>query len=507
MPMSRTGLLLATALLCGAQADAARRAEGERNLRRSDGIATSVLLVGRLEMVWGDPAPDADPAAGQADSHFEVTLVDDAGKRHPLDPVQALRAADELHALFGKRVAISTVPAGAKRSGGGRVIDAIVPIGDLVSSKAAETPTKIVGVTRWITLGCKFSDVAATPRDRDYFQSIYGNQPTQLGHFWDEVSYGKISLAGSIAQDWKTLPQTRAVYVPIDPATNQEDADLNKLFDDCIALHDPDVDFSVNGGAQGVNLVFNDNLDGAAWGGSRCLTLDGINKCWSTTWLPPWSYTASSSNGTATMGHEMGHGYGLPHANNSDSDSTPYDSPWDVMSDSRRNNSTLDAFYGRLPKHLSMYSRNRLGWVDAARKLDVRAGTGAQTVTLDRSSLRGSTQVQMITLSYPGVTNRYYTVEARKVGGLYEAAMPGDAVIVHEVVTGRGEPAWSQDADVPPATYANNEGSMFKVGETWIAPDRSFRVTVLSATAEGFVVRIRPAPRKAGPGQLQLSSP
>jgi M6 family metalloprotease-like protein len=278
---------------------------------------------------------------------------------------------------------------------------------------------------------------------------------------------------------------------------NQEDADLSRLFQDCVALHDPDVDFAANGGAQGVNMMFNGNLDGAAWGGSRCVTLDGLNKCWSTTWIPPWAYES-----VATLAHEMGHGYGLPHANNSDNDGWPYDSPWDVMSDSRRSNSVLDPVFGRLPKHLSMYSRNRLGWVDAARNLDVPAGTGARSVTLDRSSLRGSSQRQVITLSYPGVTNRYYTVEARKVGGSYEAAMPGDAVVVHEVLTGRGEPAWSQDADVPPATYANNEGSMFKVGETWTSPDLAFRVSVLSATAEGFVVQVRPRPRTGGPGQL-----
>jgi M6 family metalloprotease-like protein len=494
MSNPRIGLLVVVALLCAAQVEAARRGERERNVQRAAETATPALLVGRLEMVWGDPDP-TDPRASGA---FKVTLVDDAGGRHPLDPEQALAAAEELHALFGRRVAVSTVPVAAKRGGaGGRSIDAIVPIGDLVASKAAEAPAKVAGVTRWITLGCRFSDVAATSRDRNYFQSIYGTAPTQLGHYWDEVSYGKISLAGSIAQDWKTLPQTRAFYVPIDPATNKEDADLSKLFTDCVALHDPDVDFSVNGGAQGVNLVFNDNLDGSAWGGSRCVTLDGINKCWSTTWLPPWSY-----EGTATMGHEMGHAYGLPHANNSDDDGWPYDSPWDVMSDSRRSNSVLDSVYGRLPKHLNMYSRNRLGWVDAPRKLDVPAGSGVQTVTLDRANLRGSTRVQMITLSYPGVTNRYFTIEARKIGGTYEAAMPGDAVIVHEVLTSRGEPAWSQDADVPPATYSNNEGSMFKVGETWVAPDRAFRVTVVSATADGFVVRIRPAPKKGGPGQL-----
>jgi hypothetical protein len=231
--------------------------------------------------------------------------------------------------------------------------------------------------------------------------------------------------------------------------------------------------------------------------------LDGLDKCWSTTWNPPYSY-----ENVTVLAHEMGHAYGLPHANNSDNDGWPYDSPWDVMSDANNSNSVLDPVFGLLPKPLSMYSRSRLGWVDSARNLDVPAGTAARSIMLDRSSLRASGQRQVITLSYPGVTNRYYTVEARRRGSVYEGAMPGDAVVVHEVVTGRIEPAWSQDADVPPATYANNEGSMFKVGETWTSPDLAFRVSVLSATAEGFVVQVRPGPRTGGPGQLfQTAAP
>ncbi len=83
----------------------------------------------------------------------------------------------------------------------------------------------------------------------------------------------------------------------------------------------------------------------------------------------------------------------------------------------------------------------------------------------------------------------------RKRTGNYENRLAGDAVIIHEVQTGRASPAWSQDADTPPANRANNEGSMFKVGETWVSPDYAFRVKVDAATAEGFVITVRPTPR------------
>ena len=50
--------------------------------------------------------------------------------------------------------------------------------------------------------------------------------------------------------------------------------------------------------------------------------------------------------------------------------------------------------------------------------------------------------------------------------------------------------AYSMDADVPPADTSNNEGSMFKVGETWVSPDGSQKVKVESATADGFIDQI-----------------
>jgi M6 family metalloprotease-like protein len=491
-----SALLIVLTLVCARQADAARPTEAMSERNRGGAAVPAQPIVGRLELLWGDPTGETSGENNKSSDHaehlFRVTLVDDGGGRHPLDPDQALRAAEDLYALFGKRVAVSMVPSVAKRGGTGeRIIDAIVPVADLSPSKAAGVPSKIAGVTAWVTLMCKFSDIATEQRDLNYFQQMYQTGVGRLGNYWDEVSYGKISLAGSSAHGWLTLPQPRSFYVPVDPATNKEDADLTKLFEDCTALHNATVNFAANGGVQGINMVFNGNLDGAAWGGSRCVTLDGLNKCWSTTWNPPFAY-----ENIATFAHEMGHGYGLPHANNSDQDSDPYDSPWDVMSDSRRTNSSRDAVYGLLAKHLSVYSRERLGWIDAARKTTIMAGTGARSIALDRASLRSSANRQVIVLSYPGTTSRYYTVEVRKrSGGIFEANLPGDAVIVHEVQTSRSEPAWSQDADVPPANRANNEGSMFKVGETWVSPDYAFRVTVEAATAEGFLVTVRPAPR------------
>jgi M6 family metalloprotease-like protein len=505
MRIVRAGLLTVLALACGMQADAARRMDASSARLTAN---APQLMVGRLELQWGDPSIQAKAGDGD-DGHFRATLVDDAGVRRALDPDQALRAAEDLYALYGKRIAVSTVPVAAKSTGlrgaanRARRIDAIVPIGDLSSpSKAGrfptkDFPTKIAGVTSWVTLMCKFNDIATEQKNLDFFRSQYGTAIGQLDHYWQEVSYGQINLAGSDAYGWATLPQPRSYYVAFDTVTGKDKADLSKLFQDCTAAHDANVNFAVNGGVQGVNMMFNGDLDGYAWGGGRCATLDGINKCWSTTWNPPWSF-----GNLAPLSHEMGHAYGLPHANNSDADTDPYDNPWDVMSDAW-SNAVSNATYGSLPKHINIYSRNRLGWVASDRKLTVTAGSPARSIAMDRASLPGSSNRQMLILNYPDQSTRYYTLEVRKRGGNYENRLAGDAVIIHEVQTSRKEPAWSMDADTPPANRANNEGSMFKVGETWISPDYAFRVTVESSTAEGFVVTVRPGPRKGGPAQAQ----
>lgn len=493
-------VLTVLALACGMQADAARRMEGTAGR-----TAATQTMTGRLELVWGDPGAAAEASQGQGE-RFHATLVDDNGGRHALDPDQALRAADDLYALYGRRIAVSTTTATMKTGGrAARVIDAIVPIDDLLPAASASRTRvsarapvqggqKITGVTSWVTLMCKFSDIATEQKTLSFFQSQYGTAIGQLDHYWQEVSYGQINLAGSAAYGWVNLPEPRSVYVTKDEA-GKDKADLGKLFTDCVAAHDANVNFAVNGGVQGVNMMFNGDLDGFAWGGSRCALLDGVNKCWSTTWNPPWSF-----GNLAPLSHEMGHAYGLPHANNSDGDTDPYDNTWDVMSDAW-NNAVSNATYGSLPKHISVYSRNRLGWVAAARKRTIVAGAGAASVSMDRISLPGSSNTQMMVLSYPEQSTRYYTLEVRKRGGNYENRLAGDAVIIHEVLTSRKEPAWSMDADTPPANRANNEGSMFKVGETWISPDYAFRVKVESQTSEGFVVTVRPTPRTGGPGQ------
>lgn len=445
--------------------------------------AKAETLQGNLEMQWGDPKP-VSPGARRPATQFQVNLVDRFGKRYPLDPAQARQAAGDLYMMSGKPVGMEVAPRTSPSAP--LKVEAIVPARvsqnthPVAKSQPMAAGALIGGNTRWVTIACKFSDIAAEQKPISFFTSQYGTAPGQLGHYWDEVSYGKINLAGSQAYGWFTLPSPRITYVP----TGQK-ALLQKLFADCAAAADPTVNFN---GLTGINMMFNADLDGYAWGGSSCAPLEGVNTCTRVTWNPVWSF-----NNLAPLAHEMGHGYGLPHSDNSDGDSDPYDNPWDNLSDAW-SNGVGNATYGTLPKHINIFQRDRLGWVDAGRKVTVLPNvTSAITVNLDAASIVGSTNTQMLILQMPTQADPYattiYTVEARLKTGNYEANLAGDAVIIHRI---SNTVAYSVDAQVPPATQSSNEGSMFKVGESWTSANDTHQITVVARTATGFTISVGP---------------
>jgi len=336
----------------------------------------------------------------------------------------------------------------------------------------------VSGAQPWISLLCKFNDVAAEPENLTFFQEMYANLPAGLDHYWREVSYNNINVVGSVAVDWVDLPGTHTSYVPT-PGSGT-DADLSLLFNDCTAAADPFIDYTA--GFVGINMMFNESLDCCAWGGGRGATLDGQFQSWRVTWNPPWAF-----GNEGVIAHEMGHGFGLPHANNSDLDSNPYDSPWDVMS-SATGRAVNDPVYGRLGKHINMQFKYRLGWVTDGDGFIAGLLTD-EVLEIDHTALASTTNPRFVRL--PVSDGSHYMVEVRKQVGNYESNLAGEAVIIHHVVTGRSEPPWVVDQDVPPADFSDNEGVMWKVGETFVDPIDGYTVEVLAETTDGFQIRVK----------------
>lgn len=419
---------------------------------------------GVVSIVWGDAQETDKPA------HVAVFLATDDGEVRELAVPEELKRGN-VSAWQGRRVRVALDPSGPRFAENGAL--------RIQGFEFLDGPVLTRGITGsrpWVSLLCKFSDIADEPEDLSYFQEMYNNAPGRLDHYMREISYDAVDLVGATAVAWVTLPGTQSSYVPT-PGSGTG-ADLNAVFDDCTAAADAMIDFSA---FDGINIMLNERLDCCAWGGGRFATLDGVSKVWRTAWNPPWAYAS-----TAVIAHEMGHGLGLPHANNFDDDGNPYDSPWDVMS-SATGYAVSDATYGRQGKHFNAYHKDQLGWFASARRFEAPLGS-LTSIELDSTELQNATAYQIAII--PVDASHWYTVEARRANGDYEAEIPGDAVIIHQIDTGRSEPAWAVDADLPPADYGDNPGTMWLPGEEFVDLQNRLRLTVDSTTANGFAITI-----------------
>ncbi len=424
-------------------------------------------IEGYLSVAWGDPQAEGP-------TELDLTITDDLGE------VFALAISDELlrtvggpaH-LFGQRarVVVAEPSPGAPESAGDPLPIAAL---ELLPEPGAPQSADVSGPQPWISILCRFAGDASEPENLSFFQNMYGSSAGQLDHYWREQSYDTINVVGSLAVDWVSLPQARSFYIP------GSSADLTALFNDCTAAANAaGVDFSNGGtgGYEGINMMFNDVLDCCAWGGGRWATLDGVTKLWRTTWEPPWGYADEG-----VIAHEMGHGFGLPHSTNWDDDGWPYDSPWDVMS-AATGYAVSDPVYGRLGKHTIAYHKDDLGWFSAAERLEVTS-EGIYAVTLDHLAAAATSNLRMIKIPLDG--SRSYYVEARERVGDYDGNLPDSAVLIFETLPSRTEEAWLVDDDVPPAGYADNEGSMWKVGETFEDIANEIQISVVGAAPDGF---------------------
>jgi hypothetical protein len=347
----------------------------------------------------------------------------------------------------------------------------------VVHARESRATEDISGSYPWISILCKFAGNSSEPRDVAFFQSQYGTSWPGLNHYWRTLSYGMANVDGSTAVAWVQMPHPASHYADqgSDGNWQSSDIDLNELFEDCTDAADHLVYFP---DFVGINMMFNDTFGPWAWGGSRGGSMDG-GGWWRVTWEPPWGWKKH-----AVLAHEMGHGFGLPHSNNADGDNDPYDNPWDVMSDAHYWGG-YSSTYGTVGKGTIAYHLDRLGWIPASEKVTVDPGTMV-TATVDHLALPSTTNLRMIRVPISG-SSRYYTVEVRDQEG-YDENLPGFAVVIHEVFTGRSEPAWLVDAAVP--TNGADAGAMWVVGECFEDEGNEISICVESVATEGFLVRV-----------------
>src|SRR5215217_7641766 len=327
------------------------------------------------------------------------------------------------------------------------------------------------GPQRWAVILCRFGDATGvTPQPTTYYQNEMGF----LDGYWGQLSYNIINLGGSQVFGWYNLPNPRSTYIPAGGS-----ADLASLANDCAAA-DPDINFP---DYMGIMLAFNQDLDCCSWGGGFTMNRDGVLRTYSMTWMATWGW-----GNAFVMGHEMGHGFGLPHSHGPYG--ATYDSRWDVMS-SWPTCSPPHPDFGCVGVHTIGFHKDALGWISSAQRY-VATTAPDQSVLIERLALPTTSDFLVAQIPIGGSTTNFYTVEARKLVG-FDDQIPGNAIVIHKVDTTLGTPAQVVDVDAVPDTDPNDDGAMWVPGEIFRDTANNIAVAVVEETATGFRIIINPS--------------
>ena len=321
----------------------------------------------------------------------------------------------------------------------------------------------ITGAQHWAVLMCKFSDVSSEPQTKSFFENMFERTTgPSLHNYWREVSYNNITAITADAHGWFTLPKSRAGY-SFSSAT--AGFAVEDIIQDCINVANPSVNFSLY---DAVAVMLNSDSPVA------------ITTLW------PLSYPdgaviqlgalaiPSNKYNLALVAHEMGHAYSLPH---SSANGNEYQNPWDVMgiASSYRCSVNADPIYSCLGQHTIAAYKDYLGWIQPAQKYVAPMGT--HTITLERLALPQTNNYLMAEINAGSTT---YVLEARQRVG-YDTKLAGDAVLIHKV----------DDLVDPTGAPYDDEGAMWKPGETFVDAANEIEVHIDSATATGFVITIK----------------
>ena len=473
-----------------------------------------------VDGVFIERVGDRNPDEGEIQRAIRVQLIHaDDGHQVPVDLSAADLPVGGVQALKNKRVRVTADPS---------VQADALPQGAKFPAKTIQvldsSPTGVAGDTfpltgnrKYVSLLCKYSDDAREPSAPSFFQAQLGNTYPGFDHYFNEASYGQASITGSTSTNvWVTLPHTQAFYFP--PGTSEDGTYLHQMAQDCVTAAESLIDFST---FVGVNMMFNGQVDDCcAWGGSDVLTLEGVNRLVSVTWMPYWGYVAPGSRfgwrDHGVLGHELSHSFNSPHSD--DPSGYQYGNYWDVVSRPGGVCAVIDATYGCLSQHQVADNKFAMGFIAAARIATVAAGGITNTYNIERMAnppgAGGTYQALKITT---GNAHKYYTVESRLRTG-YDQNLPGDGVLIHEVIDNRPHyPAPTFDHPGDPALLLRPDGvtspfagaglgglsAKWSPGDAYINAADNLKITVVSFDGATGTAQIKVEPSTA-PGEYSF---
>lgn len=262
---------------------------------------------------------------------------------------------------------------------------------------AAEATTPwTVGTKQVLVIRVDFSDVPGEPIAQQTAASVIN---TGVRPYYEDASYGLTSLVATVSDNVYRLPQTANAY-----AINDNEAQLHTDARNAASAHYTLANY------DRIVVVFA-NIGTSRFPNSQ-ITFGGegsINSA--NVWI-----NGSASFSNATVAHELGHTYGLLHANlwrindgnpiSAAGNSLEYGDPFDMMG------STSATGVSRDPRHhFNMWSKNRLGWLpDGA----VTTVTTSGTYRIYRFDSKDAARTQPLALRIFRDGVRWYWVGLRQ---------------------------------------------------------------------------------------------
>ena len=297
---------------------------------------------------------------------------------------------------------------------------------------AASPPAPAAPATRPLAvILCKPSDRLTEPHPPSYYEAMFnetGNGQGGMFDYWRDVSYGQLSVSGTVVKGWYTVPKTVAEWNAL---ARGDDIDA------CASMAKDDVDFSTFAGV--VVLTNATGFQEDLYGTAGPVTIAGKS-------YAIGGMVAEEDQPMRIMFHEAGHSLGLVHSRvhsrmTATSTQSDYGDPWDVMSCDDACLHGATSYQGTGGPGLNVVQLASAGWLPADRGFRSFDNSACRQSTVPMAALNhpevpGYLEVRVpaaIPISFAGTqltTTDYYAVELRSKDG-WDAAIPADTTVIH----------------------------------------------------------------------------
>jgi len=361
----------------------------------------------------------------------------------------------------------------------------------------------------YITLLVKFGDVQDEPHDKAFYENlIYAGTGSSINEYYNEISYGTVSITGVVSDGWMTLSKDcmgpchtkgfndRASFLHGGPdgtcGPNDDGSCLNELLYHTMATF-PQINFN---NFQGINIEFNSDIGAYAWGH---IGLMDVPVSGGKTIKRGVTFNPLDGQTPGVESHEMGHNLGWIHSTAGWETAEPgmgYDDSYSVMSGGVNYVCPALPVYvegANCPAHPHGENKEELGWIPSDQIL-VPSSTELIVKLMRLETLNSGTMLIKIPISCDMVpwskvefgifkegTCTLY-VETRMRYG-FDSGLSEEGVVITKYTTA-GSKEKNGDFKLRPV-----RATPWQVGETY--SDGNIQITILDSGPDYFTVHLQ----------------